>query len=57
MDIIELLRLHGRSDTLNALAQDRKRLTFEEREAIEAIQTVAMRAIGEIELLRKLCGG
>lgn len=52
MDIIQVLRLHGHSDVLNKLVDDKKRLTLEERESIEAIQTAAMRAAQEIEKLR-----
>lgn len=44
----ELLRIHGRADDLNALAADKKRLKASEREAIEAIQEVAMKAAARI---------
>jgi hypothetical protein len=44
----DLLRIHGRADDLNALAADKKRLKASEREAIEAIQDIAMKAAARI---------
>lgn len=49
--LIQRLTAHGRADDLNALVADTKRLHHSEREAIEAIQTVAMQAVA---LLLKL---
>lgn len=50
--LVERLRLHGRADDLNALVDDAKRLRHSEREAIEALQAVAIQAAAELERLQ-----
>lgn len=50
--LVERLRLHGRADDLNALVDDTKRLRRSEREAIDALRAVAMRAAAELEKLQ-----
>lgn len=47
----DVLRFHGRDDTLNLLVEDRKRLKHSEREALEAIQQACRRAATEIDRL------
>ena len=50
--LITMLRLHGRSDDLNALAEDSKRLRLHEREAVEAIQTACLDAADALEAMQ-----
>lgn len=52
MNTVQLARLLGRNDELNALVEDKKRLKPSEREAIAAAQNALMLAAKELEALR-----
>lgn len=43
-EVVTRLRLLGRDDALNRLAEDKRRLSLEERESIAALQTAALAA-------------